>query len=602
MSRLLACLLSTLLLVGAALAQTSPSGGGSNGSGNPNPEAQSGDTLDDVLEAIESGTKLLVRKIQPGEARDLVENPRFDGQDSPRQTVMTFADAMDLVRRGYADLGYERALGSLPEGATRDDADALQSVLLRLGPISPATLPGTDQVEQSGDARYEFFPQGTDHLWVWQELEEPPTGTITVTRGEDARWLFSEATMAGLPGLAEAMTPLPPRYGEDDGGAYFVKAVSPLWEETGLVGWLGFAGLTAIGIALGVGVARLIRWLARRSNENDRGMIATTLTGLGASLGTLVFTIAFTVALGFLTLGPVLRPLRFEVPRFLLVVALTMLIVSLIDTVAAFARRRTDDQTEKGQYDEMVIAALRRIVRTVVFAVALLFLLQNVFGVNVGALLLGFGVVALALSLAAQDTVKNLFGAITIFVNRPFVIGDWIQFDGRMGRHWGTVEEISLQAVKLKDITGNVVTIPNMQFIDREVQNLSAREHIRREVNIAIPYRPDAREADRAMEALMDVFTDEEVVADAKTHGRDGQPHVSFAEFAEAWLTIRGYHYYYMGDEAEDVQRSTDRGYLSWLDHCTMVNRKIVDAFGARDIEFAFPTQTVELIRGDDRA
>ena len=598
MTRLVALLVATLFTVATAHAQPSPSGGSSE---NPNPEAASGGTLDDVLEAIESGTKMLIGKIQPGEERDAVENPRFDGQESPRAAVMTFVDAMVLVQRGYDEVGYGRALGSLPPGAAREDADALYEVFLRLGPVSPATLPGEELIEDSGDTRYEFFPRGTDHLWVWQALDEPPTGEIALTVGDDGRWLFTDATMEGLDDLQSAMSGLPPRFGEDDGGAYFLKVFSPLVEETGLVGWLGFLGATLIAVALGIGVAKLIRWLAKRSSENDRGMIATALTGLGAAFGTVVFAVGFTVALGFLTLGPVLRPLRFEIPRFLLVVALTLLIVSLIDTVAAFARRRTDDDTEKGQYDEMVISAVRRVVRTIVVALALLFVVQNVFGVNVGSLVLGFGVVALALSLAAQDTVKNLFGAITIYANRPFVIGDWVRFKGQMSDHWGTVEEISLQAVKLKDITGNVVTIPNMQFIDREVQNLSAREHIRREVNIAIPYRPDAREADRAMEALMDVFTDEDVVAEALTEGREGQPHVSFAEFAESWLTIRGFHYYYMGEESEDVQRSGDRSYFTWLDHCTRVNRMIVDTFGERDIEFAFPTQTVEMIRGDDR-
>ena len=585
-------------MIGSVAAQPSPSGGSQDSA---NPEAGGGGTLTDVLEAIESGSRLLIEKIQPGDPRDLVENPRFDGQDSPRETVMTFVDAMALVERGYEEVGYRRALGSLPPGAGREEADALHGVFLRLGPVSPAALPGADRIRQSGDARFEFFPRGTDHLWVWQALDEPPTGEVAVTRGADGQWRFSDETMTGLTALSDAMAPLPPRFGENDGGAYFLKVFSPLFEETGLVGWLGFLGLTVGGIVGGIGVAKGIRWLARRSAENDRGLVATTLTGLGAALGVFVFTVSFTVALGFLTLGPVLRPLRFEVPRFLLVVALTMLLVSAIDTLAAFAKRRTDDDHEAGQYNKMVIAAVRRIARTLILALALLFLLQNVFGLNVGALLFGFGVIALALSLAAQDTVKNLFGAITIYANRPFVIGDWIQFRGRMQNHWGTVEEISLQAVKLKDITGNVVTIPNMQFIDREVQNLSAREHIRREVNLAIPYRPDAREADRALEALMDVFTDEEVVAEAKTKGREGQPHVSFVGFEEAWLTIRGYHYYYMGDEAEDVQRSGERGYFTWLDHCTTVNRKIVDVFGERNIEFAFPTQTVELIRGDDR-
>jgi MscS family membrane protein len=310
--------------------------------------------------------------------------------------------------------------------------------------------------------------------------------------------------------------------------------------------------------------------------------------------------VLFTIAMGFLTLGPVLRPLRFELPRFLLLVAFALFLVSIIDTIAAVARRQTGGG-EGGEFDEMVIVVLRRVLRTLVILIAILFLLQNVMGVNVAALILGFGVVALALSLAAQDTVKNLFGAVSIFVNRPFVIGDWIEFKGVLARHWGVVDDIKLQATKIRDVTGNVVTIPNMLFIDREVQNLSARGYIRREVNIAIPYRPDAREAERATKALMDVFTDEEVVADAKSKGREHEPVVAFAEFAEAWLTIRGYHYYYMGDEAGDTQRSTDRSYFTWLDHCTRVNRLIVDTFGERNIEFAFPTQTVELIRGDDR-
>lgn len=597
MRSFLVTVLALLLVLGQAVAQ-SPSSGGSD---NPNPEAGTGGTFDNILEAIESGTKLLVRKIQPGEDRDKVENPRFNGQASPRETLMTFGEAMELVQRGYEEVGYTRAIASMPPGSTREDADALHAVFLRLGPPSPASLPDKDVIERTGDSRFEFFPRGTDHLWVWQTLDEPPTGEIAVGVRDDGRWLFTDTTMAGLPDLRSAMSSLPPRFGEDDGGAYFLHVFAPVFERTGLVGWLGFFGLTLAGLAGGVAISKGVSWLSARSSENDHGMIATTLGGLGASLGTLLFTVAFTIAMGFLTLGPVLRPLRFEIPRFLLVIALTMLIVSLIDTIAAFARRRTSDGTESGQYDEMVIAVIRRIMRTIVIAIALLFVAQNVFGVNIAALLVGFGVLTLALSLAAQDTVKNLFGAITIFVNRPFVIGDWIQFQGRMGSHWGVVEDISLQAVSLQDLTGNIVTIPNMQFIDREVQNLSAREYIRREVNLAIPYRADAREADRALEALRDVFTHEEIAQDAKTKGRDGQPHVSFAGFEEAWLTIRGYHYYYMGDEEEDVQRVTERGYFSWLDHCTMVNRKIVDVFGERDIEFAFPTQTIEMIRGDDR-
>ena len=593
------------LLVASAAAQSAPSGGG--GQEPANPEAGGGGVAGDLLEAIGSGSRVLIRAMQPGEERDLVENPRFDGQESPRAAILTFTGAMDLVDRGYAEIGYARALRSLPPEAGRAEADALFEAFLRLGPVSAAAVPGAGSVRASGDTRYEFFPRGTDHLWVWQALDEPPVGEIAVERGADGAWRFTPETAAGASGLAESLAPLPPRYGLDDRGEYFFRAFAPLAEENGLAAWGGFLGVTALGGLLGWLVFRTVRWLASRARESEASMIATTLGGLGAALGVLLFSVAFTVALGFLTLGPVLRPLQVEIPQFILVVALALLAVSLIDTVAAFVRRGIDDDGS-GHYERMVVNGVRRVLRTLVIAIVLLFVLQNVFGLNVGALIVGFGVVGLALGLAAQDSVKNLFGAVTIYVNRPFVIGDWIQFHGQMGQHWGTVEDIKLQSTKLRDLRGNVITLPNMLFVDREVQNLSARGYIRREVNLAVPYRPDAGEAMRAVEALRDVFTDTEVIEHARAKGRGTEPHVSFAGFAEAWLTIRGYHFYYMDDQAEDdsrepaAQRDTERGWFTYLDHCTLVNRKIVDTFGERNIEFAFPTQTVELIRGDDRA
>ena len=358
--------------------------------------------------------------------------------------------------------------------------------------------------------------------------------------------------------------------------------------------------MTVLGIALGYLFYKLMGRLAARIEENDHSLAASTLRGLGASGGLVLFTIAFTVAIGFLSLGPVLRPLRFSVPKFLLVIAVALLVISLIDVAAAFIRRHIDKEGS-GHYDHMLVLIVRRILRTFIVVLVLLFVLQNMLGFNIGALIVGFGVIGLALSLAAQDSVKNLFGAVSIYVNRPFMIGDWIRFKGQWATYWGTVEDIKLQATKLRDLNGNYITLPNMLFIDREVENLSARGYIRREVNLTLPYRPDAREVERAMQALRDVFCDEEVVEDAGMEGREDEPHVSFPEFGEGWLIIRGYHWYFMGQN-DEAQRDTQRGWFTYLDHCSLVNRKIVDLFGERNIEFAFPTQTVELIPGDDRA
>nr|GGH92919.1 hypothetical protein GCM10011355_03540 [Aquisalinus luteolus] len=570
-----------------AAAQSMPSGGDEPAS------ADRPGLFADIIDAIGSGSRMLIRKIQPGEERDRVEDPRFNSQESPRDSLMTFIEAMNLVQRGYTDIGYTRALASLPQGATRQQADVLYEILLRLGPVSPAELPGSDQAAASGDTRFEYFPRGTDHAWVWQAADPPSNATVAVLRSGEGTWLISERTLDGAPLFLESIADLPPQFSSEDNGEYFIMVFSPLIERTGLFGWIAFLAVFAIGIAAGLLFKRAMAWTARKADRIDQTFLGATLRGFGNAGGLVVFTFFFTIAIGFLALGPVLQALHYEIPRFLMVVAIAFLIVSLIDVFVAFLRERVSH--EKDHYDQMVITMIRRILRVLVISIVLIFVLQNILGMNVGALLVGFGFLALALSLAAQDSVKNLFGAVSVFINRPFVIGDWICFKGEMGDHIGVIEDIELQATKLTDLAGNLVTLPNMLFIDREVQNLSARGYIRRRVDVAIPYRAHADEIDRALQAMMDVFDDEEVVEDSGLEGREEKAHVSFSGFDDSWLTITGYHYYFMGGEGE-IQRDTDRGWFSYLSHCSLVNRKLVQLFGERDIEFAFPTQTVEIV------
>ncbi|WOI53664.1 mechanosensitive ion channel family protein [Parvularcula sp. LCG005] len=558
-----------------------------------NDEAQRPSGFSDLMEAVGSGSRLLIRQIQPGEERDRVENPRYNSQESPRDSLKTFTEAMLLVSRGYDEIGYERALASLPAYATRAQADDLYAVLTRIGPISAAELPGAKRVEQSGDTRFEVFPLAVDHDWIWSAASSPPEGEIALRQVAPKKWLFTQTTLDSLPGLKKSLAAIPPHYDQAQDGQYFMTVFSPLYEQTSLLDW-GFFALALVG---GLVAGRLfhagMKYLAGRANEDLTPLLGSTLKGVGRAGGLLIFIFAFTIALGFLTLGPVLKSLSYQIPRFLLVIAVALFILSLIDAASALFRSRIGTGKDT-HYDRMVVTIIQRIIRVVILTIILLFVLQNVLGMDVGALLVGLGVFGLALSLAAQDSVKNLFGAITIFANRPFVVGDWIVFKGELGSHIAVVEDIQLQSVKVKDLSGDLITIPNMQFIDKEVQNLSARDYIRTELNIALPYRNAPDEVDRAIQALHDVFEDEEVLDSAKGHDRDGA-HISFPKFEDSVLIIRAYYYYFMG-EGEDVQRDTDRGWFTYLDHCTLVNRKIMQVFGERDIEFAFPTQTINVV------
>ena len=535
-----------------------------------------------------------MRGIQPGEDRNLVTDPYFNSQESPRHALMTFVEAMALVERGFVEIGYERAMSSMPKGSTEVQADRLYQVLLRIGPTSATDAPGPARIQESGDTRFQVFPQPRQHEWIWSKAS-PPTGVgVALVLDETNTWRFSDATAQNIDRLLSSIENLPPKFSTGNNGGFYAQVFGPLFYQTSLLEWLCFVGVCILGIVGAYAFMFGMNWLAKRDVHHT---LSTTLRGLGRAGGIVLMTIAFTISLGFLELGPVLEPLHYEIPRFLMVIAMTLLLLSVIDVVASLAKIRAKDDA----YDRMLITTIERLLRVIVIVMVFFFILQVIFSVDVSAVFLGFGVLALVFSLAAQDTVKNMFGAASIFMNRPFVVGDWIIFKGKTVELCGVVDDIELQATKITDLSGNMITLPNMQFIDREVQNLSARGYIRRDFEVAIPYRAHAEEITRAMDALRDVLTDDEVVKDALIDKNgESAPHITFYEFSDSWFTLKTYHFYYFGEQGAR-QRDSERGWFTYLDHCSLVNRKVVEVFGERDIEFAFPTQTIELRRETPR-
>ena len=128
--------------------------------------------------------------------------------------------------------------------------------------------------------------------------------------------------------------------------------------------------------------------------------------------------------------------------------------------------------------------------------------LQNVFGFDVAPVVAGIGVLGLAMSLAAKDSIKNVFGALMIFLYRPFVLGDHVRFEGQIG----TVMELGTQSTTIRLLTGERLTVPNMKFVSSSIENLSARPYVRGEVEVALSYHCSTRELERALELLRQIM------------------------------------------------------------------------------------------------
>jgi MscS family membrane protein len=121
----------------------------------------------------------------------------------------------------------------------------------------------------------------------------------------------------------------------------------------------------------------------------------------------------------------------------------------------------------KTRMDDQMIPLFRK---SAIFAIALFsfLLILSLYGVNITSLLAGLGIGGLAVALAAQDTISNIFGAITVYADKPFVIGDRVKIKG----HEGYVEEIGLRSIKLKTKDRTFVTIPNSVILKEPTENL----------------------------------------------------------------------------------------------------------------------------------
>ncbi len=190
-------------------------------------------------------------------------------------------------------------------------------------------------------------------------------------------------------------------------------------------------------------------------------------------------------------------------------------------------------------------------------------------GIPVGTLLASAGIGGLALALGSQDTLKDLFGTVSLMADKPFRVGERII----LGKYDGVVEDIGLRSTKLRLLNGHLVTLPNDQLARSQIENVGRRPYIRRIADIQLPLDTPRSSIEQAIASIRSVLGEHE--------GMDPEypPRVYFTDYLPTAFNIKVIYWYYPPN------------YWDYLAMSEKVNLAIFRAFEEQGIQFSLPSR-----------
>jgi len=392
---------------------------------------------------------------------------RFDPHDrtTPRRTMVGFlaaARAGDYARAAeFLDLSELPAESRTAQGPVL--VRRLKFVLDRYLWIDPEALS-----DDLGGATDDGQPDGND-LVGYVPLQGSEARVLVEQRGGDlgSNWLIAPPTIAVIdPLYAEHGYPWMDRLLPE-----FLLTTrflnSTLWQWLGLIALAAVAWFVArfAALALRAPLKRLVSLSGGRLDDD-------VLAAFGPPFRLYLALLLFRLGRRTLYLSVIAERRLAALLGLLAVAAFVWFLLRLVDTLSAHAEERYRAEGNRGMLS--LVPMLRRGAKVALLLLAGTLIAQN-YGFNVTALLAGAGVAGLAVAFAAQKTIENLFGGVSVILDQPVRVGDFC----KVGAFQGTVEDIGLRSTRLRTVDRTVVAVPNAQFSTEFLENFGARDRIR---------------------------------------------------------------------------------------------------------------------------
>jgi MscS family membrane protein len=191
-----------------------------------------------------------------------------------------------------------------------------------------------------------------------------------------------------------------------------------------------------------------------------------------------------------------LRMILHKVYHAIIVVTVSWMFIRLVDFLGLVLSHRAT--LTESRLDDQLIPFFKDALKILLIILSFFLILATVFNVNIVTLIGGLGIGGLAVALAAKETLENLLGSFTIFLDKPFIVGDNV----KVGAVAGHVETIGLRSTRIRTYEKSLVTVPNKKMVDAELENITQRTFWRARIVINLLHTTTAKDARNIFEEL----------------------------------------------------------------------------------------------------
>lgn len=263
--------------------------------------------------------------------------------------------------------------------------------------------------------------------------------------------------------------------------------------------------------------------------------------------------------------------------KIVIVFVVLWFIYGMLDFIAiSMVRQQDPDIEEDNRTFNQAIPFIKDIFKIFLLIITFIFILGVIFKVNVTSLIAGLGIGGLAIALAAQETLANLLASFTIFIDKPFTTGDFIQ----VGDILGTVEDIGLRSTRIRTLEKSYLSVPNKNLVNSTVDNLSLRTYRRAKFSVGVTYQTTS-------DQIKNIVADIKKMLDEHPNTTNDSV-VRFESFGESSLNIL-------------LNFFVDT--MNWDSFMTIreeINFSIMEIVEKHGSSIAFPTRTVHVYKEKD--